>query len=95
LTTTLKVSIFTYSVSAITRIDKTNVNQLQSAQNKAIRSMYRSEWCNPMIRELSGLSLLKDKVANLKKKHIAVAEGRSDFIELLIPIGIQCCETNY
>jgi hypothetical protein len=89
--------MFTYSVYAITRIDKTNENQLHTVQNKAIRSIYRSEWCNAiaLIHELSGLSLLKDKVANLKKNYIAVAEGRSDFIELLIPIGIQCCETNH
>jgi endonuclease/exonuclease/phosphatase family metal-dependent hydrolase len=79
-------SIFTYSFFSIARISKTNMNKLQTVQNRAIRSIYRLDWCSPvdLIHELSGLSLVEDRLTNLGKKYISIAEGRSELIELLI-----------
>jgi len=79
-------SIFTYSFFAIARISKTNMERLQTVQNRAIRSIYRLDWCSPvdLIHELSGLPLIKDRLTNLGKKYIGAAEGRSELMELLI-----------
>ena len=62
------------------------MNKLQTVQNRAIRSIYRLDWCSPvdLIHELSGLSLVEDRLTNLGKKYISIAEGRSELIELLI-----------
>ena len=79
-------SIFTYSFFAIARIAKTNMERLQTVQNRAIRSIYRLEWCSPvdLIHEISGLPLIKDRLTNLGKRYISIAEGRSELMELLV-----------
>jgi len=78
-------SIFTYSFLSIARISKTNMNKF-TVQNRAIRSIYRLDWCSPvdLIHELSGLSLETDRLTYLGKKYISLAEGRSKLIEVLI-----------
>ena len=79
-------SIFTYSFFAIARIAKTNMERLQTVQNRAIRSIYRLEWCSPvdLIHEISCLPLIKDRLTNLGKRYISIAEGRSELMELLV-----------
>ena len=62
------------------------MNKLQTVQNRAIKSIYRLDWCSPvdLIHDLSGLSLVEDRLTYLGKKYISLAEGRSELIELLI-----------
>jgi hypothetical protein len=55
-------------------------------QNRAIRSIYRLEWCSPvgLTHEISGLSLIKDRLTNLGKRYIGIAEGRSELMKHLV-----------
>jgi len=36
-----------------------------------------------LIHEISGLPLIKDRLTNLGKRYIGIAEGRSELMELL------------
>jgi len=62
------------------------MDRLQNVQNRVIRSIYRLEWCNlfDLIHEISGLSLIKDRLTSLGKRYISIAEGRSELMELLV-----------
>ena len=79
-------SIFTYSFFAIARIAKINIERWQTVQNRAIRCIYRLDWCSPidLIHQISDLPLIKDRLTNLGKKYIGYAEGRSELMELLV-----------
>jgi len=48
--------------------------------------IHRLEWCSPvdLIHETSGLPLIKDRLTNLGKRYIGIAEDRSELMELLV-----------
>jgi len=62
------------------------MERLKTVQNRAIISIYRLEWCSPvdLIHEISDLPLIKDRLTNLGKRYISIAEGRSELMELLV-----------
>ncbi len=62
------------------------MKRLQKIQNRAIRVIYRLDWCSPVseIHSLSGMTLISDRLTELGKRYVKKVEGRNPYITTLI-----------
>ncbi len=60
------------------------MDRLQRVQNRAIRAIYRLDWCSPEIHALSEMSLIVDRLTEHGKKYVKKAKERNPYIATLI-----------
>ena len=79
-------SIFTYSFFSVARIASSNLERLQRVQNRALRCIYRLDWCSSvaMIHDLSNFPLVRDRLIDLGKRHLAKAVINNPYVCLLL-----------
>jgi len=79
-------SLFTYSFFSVARIASSNLERLQRVQNRALRCIYRLDWCSSvdMIHDLSNLPLVRDRLIDLGKRHLAKAVINNPYVFLLL-----------
>ena len=79
-------SLFTYSFFSVARIATSNLERLQRVQNRALRCIYRLDWCSSVdtIHDLSNLPLVRDRLIDLGKRHLAKAVINNPYVFLLL-----------